>query len=559
MTEVVLDVYDISGGFLVESLDATHDLQIEWLEVLNQPGSGTFRLYIDHPGVWGLTGVDNVLVVKFDGTPVFAWRTAETKVTLTSDSEHADRWITAQGPGRLADLGWAVQYPTPPSTREPAQAPDRGALDWAPASDDRAWTWCNWNYDLAAAEGAEAWVDCTGLFQVDDPLSPWQGHPVDFPDSGAYWIYPGQGDEPQPPGISYYRERFTLPNSMRVRLFAAADDMAEVWLDEAVVLDVQGWHEIAEATLVLDEGEHLIAPRVWNHQQPQGDTPAGIVWTVMELTIDEETGEEVLGDVLCRSHGTGGGVPVDTQRTGPVRGIANPPLTPGFWPGQMLSLLMLEADERGVETFEWLDWDFESLLDSNGDPYPERLDVLLRLGSNYLHVLNIITQASCDVAITPSGTIQLFGQRGTDRTTGTGDVELEIGQNLTEVTAEGRAVRATSLLCRDDAGWREHRRDAAIAEHGRREDFLADGDASSPDQSARTASMALDLHSVPDEQLTLQQADTPGPLLWKDYFVGDIIWAPNKQGGRQRVRVLSGGGKVTDEGKLIVTPGVAII
>lgn len=559
MTAVELDVYDITGGDLVKSLVASGALVkgITVREDLNQAGSGRLMLHVDSPDAWPVTSLDNLVVLKLDGTAVFEWRIARRRYAAVTQGEQAERWISVEGPGRLADWGWAVQYPTPPGSRYEG-VPERGALDWPPP-DDRAWNFASWNYDLAAVEAGEEWVACTALAQVTDTGSPWTGHPGAFPDDDAWYIYPGAGDDPQPPGRAYIRERFWLDGPTRVRLAAAADNYATVWLDEEIVLEADGFLESHEADLVLDEGEHLVAVELVNDPEPQGDTPTAVAWSVIELLTNATTGEPELGYVICRSWGTGGGSPAPTQRQDPPNGIAQPPTTPGFTPGQMVVALDAEAREREVETFRWSSTDVTATLDSDGQAYAERLDLLLRHGMNYLQILEVIAEAACDVHMAVGGTLQLHDRRGTDRATGgVDDVTLEVGVTLRELGFDETPPDVTALLVRDDDGWREHRRDAAIAQHGRREDFLSVGDATSVDQSGRVAETVFDLHADGLETVQVETIDA-APVGWLDYGVGDVVWLTGRLGGLVRVRVMSIELVVDDTtGHLTFKPGVAL-
>src|SRR5690606_33451471 len=97
---------------------------------------------------------------------------------------------------------------------------------------------------------------------------------------------------------------------------------------------------------------------------------------------------------------------------------------PGWTIGDIILTLMQEAIDRGVTSLSMLTPTFTGSVDSNGDPWEDKLDWSFRIGDKLYNVIEKAEELLCDIWVDPD-TLELHAvkERGVDRSVYKYDVD----------------------------------------------------------------------------------------------------------------------------------------
>ena len=369
-----------------------------WQDVHNDTGSGSFSVQNDDPDL-GAVDYGDIVEFSINGTARFNSLVEKIDRVAIAPGEEVDEATAVSGRGHLAVLEEAVVQPIPFGLA------DVRRFDYsAPELDDSGWV---------AATEIEQGQGITGNVRGDMPDG--------WPDDQAWWIWDRNssttpGATAAPEGDVYFRKEVTVAATGTYRVFITCDNSFELSIDGARVLAddpnlAWNWMETKKVDLFLVAGTHLFALRCHN-LPPGGDNPAALILSV--YAIDRE----VLGANLVRSD--------DTWMV-----LGYPADPPGFTPGEVLRILVDEAQDRGSLTGVVLGCDDDD--DSDGDPWAATGDIALQVGKDYLSVIRQLCEVYMDARMrVGSLTLDAFVSRGQAQS-----VSLTEGGNLTELRHAG--------------------------------------------------------------------------------------------------------------------------
>lgn len=510
---ITVEVYEADNTTPVGTL--TSDRGRQWLNDLSAEGSYTVESKLDHADEALLTD-GRVLRFCIDSSPVWPALVEELNPVIADPSaRQAGRVVGAAGRGLLAILERAIIYPELGIGR---RSPDTRYFNFASA-----------DYDDSD------WDNAVELKQQPDPALPWSGAPVDWPDPDAYWVGPPDGNHPGafdpegvPPGDIYLRGTFTVAEGLggEHRFFLTADDGFELYVDgnkEAAEQAAGLWGMTRSFDLLLDEGAHVVAVKVINFVRaaPNDATNAfGFILSVIRMA----GGGDSLGDVVARA---GSGTAM----------LPYPDKAPGMTPGKILDVLLTEAQADGRETLPDLTWDFDADEDSDGNPWPDQIDVSFPVGTSVLDVVrHLVDEHACDVAMDPVGLVlHAYVSKGSDLS---GTVSAEYGVNVGQLAFRKSTPKANVALSRTAEGrWVESTEASSVSDHGRREIGLTLGSAPSDDAADRQTAAFFADNAFPIEAVTSMQLEPVNAVPYVDFAVGDTISCTDSSGGTSSFRV----------------------
>lgn len=236
--------------------------------------------------------------------------------------------------------------------------------------------------------------------------------PGSWPDPDADWLWDRDVTHMGiPAGTCYFRGGFTLSRAITAEVWAAGDDSYDLWLDGVKLLEDTVYVDQAKKTQVsLDAGAHTLAARVTNDNNLRG----GLLVTVMELDPS----------------GTPVGAVARTDSSWLV--LAYPASPPGFTPGEVIRILVEEAQTRGALVSVTLD--FDDALDTAGDPWPVTGEIAFPVGADLLTALKQLAETYGDLLMTPRDLELAFYSGGLGAATA---VTLAAGVNLTGLHHDG--------------------------------------------------------------------------------------------------------------------------
>lgn len=488
-----LELRSRSGTLLATSFE--NPSAIEWKEILDDTGEGRFELPLD--------GADAALIdygqhvrCKIGASTVFGFLVEKIQRVSISAEEDAGRSLRASGRGLVALFEEAVVYPElgPGSN---LSGPDRLFNFASPDFDDSAWG----SVTTAAGPAVGGWPDTTSLV-VWGP-----GYPA----------YVGS----TPVGECYFRKTFTVTTEGTYRVFFTADDGGDVYVDGILVFsEVRAflWQQTKYVDVFLEAGTHTLGVRGENITRP--DPLINAAW--IKLAVYE---------VLAGGEALAATPVVQTDAT--WKAVSYPTNPPGFTPGEVVEILLSEAQARGA--LSGISLGFTATNDSGGTPWPATPDITLRVGVDYLSVLRQLAEVFCSFRLDPvTLELEAFATLGTDRSA---TVELEAGVSLSSLAHDGSAPVANVVLARYPSGaWYERTSSGSVTSWGRKEKSLSAG-AQSPAQIRRVIDATFGEVADPATHVTAAAEPLPGIVPWVDYFVGDWISAPGEDGTPTSYRV----------------------
>lgn len=551
--EIRLVLLNTSGAVIATAAATATTFDRNWIDQANEPGTGQLLLQ-NNDQLLNVIGDDTIVACYLDDLWCFDWIIQHRKRIRIAPTEEEGQTALITGKGRASILERAVVYPEGGAGRP--QTPDSRPFDWSSIDyNDTGWAFAAIIQQALATTG------------------PWPFHPEGYPDPLAGWIWPG-GYIPAstPTGAAYFRKVVTLPEpgdspTKRYSIYATGDNAIRVLIDGEEVIgdhtDVM-WATMRQTFVDLAGGAHTIAIEGYNDWGP-----AGVLMSLYEVT----NGGADLGAVYARTDAS-------------WKCLGYPTVTPGMTPGEVMRVLLSEAQARGVFTssgvgLTTVTTDFTDTLDSEGLPWAGGASIAVPVGTDYLSVLRQLSEVEVDWEFSRSpGTgapvLRLFAGPGADNPTilkagadrGPGlppdgnllglehDIDTESLANVLLSRYRGTVI--------DQIGWREDTSAGSVATYGRRERFLSAG----PQPADYVAKLADGLFAAQDTpnvavtaaveirpDLAAQYRATP----YLDYLIGQWIHAPNDAGVSTRYRVK--GFTITEDtaGNVSATPELSTI
>lgn len=231
---------------------------------------------------------------------------------------------------------------------------------------------------------------------------------------------------------------------------------------------------------------------------------------------------------------------------------AYPETDPGWSVGEILLLLLDEAEDRGIRFPTLLTPTFTATEDSNGNPWPDARDWTFSVGEKYSSVISKFEELDCEVWIDPD-TYELnvvggLNNRGVDRTEFTYDVdgvtvlstpvEFKKGKNLRKASMQSQSKIVNSLDVKLPNGWvtTPYQDDESIAKYGVIEDTLS---LDSTQGMASTLASIIFSQRAGEEEGASYDIYATDKIPGVDFNEGDWVLAPNERGLQVPRRVVS--------------------
>jgi len=502
-------VYESDGTTLIARvMDAVDVTALEELEAF---GGGSLTIKDDNAALVAhptLLAYRNVVKVRFENTFVAAWL-IKTKVQAVVDGV-----ITVSGPGLLGWFEDAVLYS---EFHAPYSAGTR---------------WFNWGSKQGSWYDAKEWGSPHKLWKrggedFTDRRNPFRRKPRHWPKTGArksWWIWDRRhADKTAPRGYVYFRRHLTVDeDGTDFTLYATANNKLRVLVDGEPLMNIKqrkAYKRTYEVDVTLDAGLHVFAFRAYNRA-----SFAGFICALMRSPVDDED-EDDDGTLEFRSGG-GDGWHV----------LGYPDSAPGWTPGEVVSTIMAEADDRGVPPFAVLGKGFTHTVDSDSVAWNAR-QWSFDVGATYWDVLDSMRQShGVNVRVDPASLdVELYKVRGVDRSA---SVVATVASQVTNLEEQIEAALANTLLIAADDQWDSAEDASSVAAYGRIEAYVDLSQMSSA-SAATVATKILAQNAIPIEGITVSFDPTSQTTPWRDFQVGDWIGVSTAGGGHTARKVVS--------------------
>lgn len=435
---------------VIATLDNTFSRSFQ--DVPSGVGSGTVSIMNDDP-LQPLVNEELALRFLVHDRPASQMLIESLTRNTRNIGEEAEQFTTIDGRSIVSILEEAVVYPT----RGPATLPteDTRIFNFANGYyNDAGWGFAS----IMGYQGSNALPHYEGLpSRWPTPEAAWIWAPevtTDFAPAGVcyfrVWFV-------VPEGVS------------EVSINMGADDGGELWFDGQKVIETGGVTEYRSIVLPVTPGYHLIAVKAVNDARwttllggggsseaqytvVSGDTLWGIAARRYGDPLrwrDIYAANKAYIDAQAISHGkdptypgpgwwifpgmtlTLPGIPApgaapyyfnpaaiivsvhayDTNGLGALLATSNaswrclpyPENEPGMTPGEVVGILINEAKARGC--FQALQTTFGAYVDTDGRPWRQVGDISVRVGDDYLTVMNQLAETYVDFQMSPSGLV----------------------------------------------------------------------------------------------------------------------------------------------------------
>jgi len=576
-----LRVYDALNTTLMGYI--TQGSEAEFVDEFNAPGFGRVSVPLGSPDAALLTK-DAVVRVFYEDSPRFAWFVESLeRVVVGGDVA----MLKVSGRGLLAWLDDAVVYPQG-GLRELSS--EERPFNYA--SEDGTWR----NAVDWSAPQTLAWkTDAKDRVTVRARL------PKGWPDPNAQWMWKTDPKDPVEKGTrNWFRSTFTLSEKKKIRFFATADNIFELYLNGSLVMSSSKFSEQAPTyaqtatyTEELPAGTHTIGVFVknetpWkrtdlrvsesdNKVSASGHGLAG--GTKVKLTDVSKSGTGLserqywLRDVeedsfkLAESSGgsavnvskdceidlqlvedglagflftavrvAGGKVTEDVVRRSNSNNWIVTDEKPRWYPAMILKTLVQEAATRGVYRLDGVTYSFTQSSPTSGS-WSTGVDLTLRVGSSLLDVLNEMVDLGHDFHITPNTrSLGAWESRGTDLSD---TIRFHPGHALLEFSTTAEPKLKTHALIRTRDSWAQ--KGVNVSTRGRREMYVEVGRTRS-DSTAKTIATRVLNRTGKNRIIASRMEAVPveGLRPYVNFDVGDLVSVPSPTGsGFRRARILS--------------------
>lgn len=510
MTSIDCSVYQRDATTLITPLPQQlgRDLLVE----NNGDGSGSFQLALTDTLLTTyptLLAGDNVVKMRVTNAPSMApvgWIIEEAVPVRVTSSGRAGRVWNVKGRGmRARPFSGGVIYP------------EQGLH--ATSGDNRA-------FDFSSADGpwriSGDWVAPLGV-RWDLETTHRALHPVDWPDTNAYWIWSTDPEVASAQGRNWFRSTITLAAGANVAFFVAADNVFSLRVNGEEVLasdfiDPYAWQKMFRVDMTMSAGTHQIA--AWVHNTGASN-PAGFIASITTLDVN--------------------GTPVTLlRRTNTTDWTCHTyaPPTPGWHAAQILKTIVTESVARSEMGGAPVTLGFTDTLDTASVAWDDIQETSLPIGASILDVLPQLTEAGLDVEVTHDFTVNAWKKRGTDLSS---SLTLRPGRDIEDFTPDIRyGTIFNSGLMRHGTGWVLVEDATSITANGRRATGITVGSTDSATQATQTATQFFTENAT--EQITLRftiSSASPGPKPFLDFNLGDILSVPTVTGLFVRARCMS--------------------
>lgn len=269
----------------------------EWTDTLSETGNGKVTVPLDDERVTDEVIADGNLVelTHLDATR-FAFRIQPPTGFTTIDPDESQRTLELSGDGILTLLDDALVYP------------ERGIERFNPSDRPFNWIASSFREEPPSDHPGETWSTPQSWGTQANPDNPeWAGYPEGFPDPDAVWVWPTKpADLNAAPGDAYFRQEVVLSEAKEVGFYASGDDEIEFNWDGEQLINTSGtfqWQRTFVDKRTVGAGTHQVTVRGRNLERSYGDSPAGVLWSIVEL----DSNGDPTGAVLARSNTTGSG------------------------------------------------------------------------------------------------------------------------------------------------------------------------------------------------------------------------------------------------------------
>lgn len=491
-----------------------------WREVLNETGSGSFKIP-NASAERDELELDDLVRFELDGRALFTMTVPEDDSETIAPGEEHDEVTTFTGPGHVGLTSEAIVMPA------------RGA-DAKPIQIDRLFSWPSPEFDDSG------WRAATELSTVDDSVGVWPltfggTDEHQFPDRTALIVGPSTGSTTSAPvGTCYFRSEVTIGATVKAVLFVGQDNVVDFYVDGQAFLHADDVRLTSSIQLELSAGAHTFAAQVLSGAQlppaaPTESNPLGLAWALYRADQNGE-GVELL------AHSTGANTKI----------VEYPDPPPGMTPGEVISIIFEEA--QADDLLEGWTLTFDRDVDSAGNPWPVVGDISTKVGNDYrTFILDELASTYVDVRALPGGLVLeafIRGSMGIET-----DVELHPPTdpkdpktgNLTELGHKRKSATATELLVRWPGGW--HLVDATPIGARKKRAVLGLGNAPSIAEVERIARAELAKYALERPSITIGIEpidDTDRPYV--AFVVADRITVPERSllsGSLERVVALT--------------------
>lgn len=486
---------------------------VSWEEKERAEGGGRLTVPVGHPLAGELTRPDRIVSVAVDGTPVWEWLTRPISRKLADEQ---GGMIDVAGPGVRALLDAAKVYAIGGCTLDEQRERTIGYPD--PAFD---------------ASGLPN-VASAGTVASDPFDTP---RPEDWPDPIMHARYIGAGVGNVAPGdVLLFSPFFTLASGEDMLLHVSADDEYDVWVNGMRIGQSRGpyrWRGFDVYPLLMCPGTYRIVMRIHNLDRTEATgQPDSPLWGLCALTTATGAGEidavTLVSDLSWRAY-------------------AYPSGMVGLTPGHAVRLLLAEAQARGDTKLDYVTLGFTDTHDSAGVAWGQQVEIPVEVArTSFGEVVTAIERLGFDVRMSPGRVLDMWVQRGQDRTADVAVTRLGSGS----VWRRDNEI-ANVLLSEGEDRPVETADAASVAAEGRYEAFYAleaHNDAALRDRQ-RTG-LEDTVHGY--EEATFQIADEDGPNPYEHYVWGDVVSGPDLVGAAASQRVAGWRADVDDDNGAVV-------
>jgi hypothetical protein len=302
-----------------------------------------------------------------------------------------------------------------------------------------------------------------------------------------------------------------------VRIYAAADNKVELYLDGGKVADFTGFLDGEYLEIDLSAGEHIIAAAVTNLQRTGDYNPGGFIATAF---LVEPSG--LLGTQLFHTDHTWRCLPYPTR-------------PPGFTPGEVMELLRGETD-----IYDNVDFDFTATQASDGEPWSEYAEITVRVGRTYLEMQREMAGSLIDIAAAPGAPVIRAWEKGARGTTRSATLTQTAGNpdasEFLQLRHTGHRARINKALIRYAGGTDEI---TATSSAGTRGGYVELGPVQSLSEARRIAAEVMERRAEAAYTTTARiLPSATGPQPYIDFEPGDTVTCLDETGSLASMRVV---------------------
>lgn len=538
------EVYNSTFTTLLGELDKGFGKSFQ--KTANDVGAGTFSLGSEDVDTSLLGGRNIIKYSVYDPysatyTAALAVRHDADKHVVVSSTEEIGEMYTVSGKSIIGDF------------ERSCVAPPRG-FNHVPFSDIRKMGYMSPEFDDSS------WANAVvrGVQKSATGAMGLGGFPFSYPNPGGTWISidtPSGPTDSDAPGVSFYRKTFTIASDEIISIYATADDGFRLYLDGVDIMHSLSPEKVFNSAgftfairLRLSAGTYTLAAEVENYTSSHVPNIELFICDVYKLVT--------FGSYQVEQHIFG------TDATWKM--LAHPADRPGMNPGQVMEILVDEAQARSAKELESWSYTMSNTADSAGVAWAYNSEWEFQVGQSYLEVLKQLSKGYCDFEASPSDLeLRMYNPEGGGADL-SATVKLQSQRDIVDVSQQSTVTDFTitndygaivnALLVRWAYGWFEVEVGSSVTAYGKTQKPLSLTDVTDAAKALSIAndelnqlwerSMQADVKFLPITTLT-----TP----FKSYDVWDTISLPLEAGGSfDTQKVVSLTCSETDNGDLDV-------